>query len=185
MSDNSRVRVSIVGVVIVALFSSLVARLWFLQMGPEQKLRAQALGYVGEIDSAQLKLLKSRGYQAGALIGRDGIEAAYESVLRGVPEVETVQVDPTGKQVGPGTVVQPGSVGNDLTLTIDADLQRAAELALQAGILAARTHQDKSPAVTAKGFSLLKAPAGAVLVLDVRDGSVRAMASFPAFSPGR
>ena len=43
MSDNSRVRVSIVGVVIVALFSSLVARLWFLQMGPEQKLRAEAI----------------------------------------------------------------------------------------------------------------------------------------------
>ncbi len=38
MSDNSRVRVSIVGVVIVALFASLFARLWFLQMGPEQKL---------------------------------------------------------------------------------------------------------------------------------------------------
>ena len=38
MSDNSRVRVSIVGVVIVALFASLVARLWFLQMGPERAL---------------------------------------------------------------------------------------------------------------------------------------------------
>ena len=38
MSDNSRVRVSIVGVVIVALFASLFARLWFLQMGPEQRL---------------------------------------------------------------------------------------------------------------------------------------------------
>ena len=43
MSDNSRVRVSIVGVVIVALFCSLVARLWFLQMGPEQKLQAEAI----------------------------------------------------------------------------------------------------------------------------------------------
>jgi len=308
MSDNSRVRVSIVGVVIVALFSSLLARLWFLQMGPEQKLRAEAialstrtvqtesprgrildrngnvlardraawvitldrnlkrstrdrvlgqlsetlglklsdlraryesprqsvlkpaivaldtsydkrlailenqdaypgvhvelltvreypeaqklqdptlaaqvLGYVGEIDRDQLKLLQSKGYQAGALIGRDGIESAYESVLRGVPEVETVQVDPTGKQVGPGTVVQQGSVGSDVTLTIDADLQHAAELALNSGITVARTHQDKSPAVAAKGFSLLKAPAGAVLVLDVRDGSVRAMASNPAF----
>ncbi len=310
MSDNSRVRVSIVGVVIVALFSSLVARLWFLQMGPEQKLRAEAialstrtvqtesprgrildrnghvlardraawaitldrnlkratrsrvlgqlsetlgrpltdlrrrynsprqsllkqaivaldipqkkrlailenqddypgvhvelltvreypeslklgdptlaaqvLGYVGEIDSEQLKTLKRRGYQAGALIGRDGVEAAYESVLRGVPEIETVQVDPTGKQVGAGTVMQHGSVGNDVTLSIDADLQHAAEVSLDAGIRAARTHQDKSPEVAAKGFSLLKAPAGAVLVLDVRDGSVRAMASNPAFAP--
>src|SRR5258708_24157248 len=38
MSENSRVRVSIVGVVIVALFASLFARLWFLQMGPEQSI---------------------------------------------------------------------------------------------------------------------------------------------------
>ncbi len=43
MSDNSRVRVSIVGVVIVALFCSLVARLWFLQMGPEQKLAREVI----------------------------------------------------------------------------------------------------------------------------------------------
>ncbi len=311
MSDNSRVRVSIVGVVIVALFSSLVARLWFLQMGPEQKLRAEAialstrtvqtesprgrildrnghvlahdraawaitldrdltrstrnrvlgqlsetlgrslddlnrrynsprqsmlkpaivaldveqkkrlailenqddypgvhvvlltvreypeakklgdptlaaqvLGYVGEIDAEQLKALKRKGYQPGALIGRDGVEAAYESVLRGVPEIETVQVDPTGKQVGTGTVVQNGVVGNDVYLSIDADLQHAAEVSLQTGIVAARTHQDKSPEVAAKGYSTLKAPAGAVLVLDVRDGSVRAMASDPAFPPG-
>jgi len=130
-----------------------------------------------------LKTLKREGYQAGALIGRDGVEAAYESVLRGVPEIENVQVDPTGKQVGAGTVVQHGSVGNDVTLSIDADLQHAAEVSLQAGINAARTHQDKTPDVAAKGFSLLKAPAGAVLVLDVRDGSVRAMASNPAFAP--
>src|SRR5580700_5997567 len=43
MSDNSRVRVSIVGVVVVALFSTLVARLWFLQSGPENSLKVQAV----------------------------------------------------------------------------------------------------------------------------------------------
>ena len=43
MSDNSRVRVSIVGVVIVALFSTLLARLWFLQSGPEDSLKVQAV----------------------------------------------------------------------------------------------------------------------------------------------
>src|SRR5882724_6746953 len=43
MSDNSRVRVSIVGVVIVALFSTLLVRLWFLQSGPEDSLAVQAV----------------------------------------------------------------------------------------------------------------------------------------------
>ncbi len=310
MSDNSRVRVSIVGVVIVALFSSLVARLWFLQMGPEQKLKAQAialatrriqtesprgrildrngdvlardraawavtldrdlkratrervlgqlseligvdpsalrdnytsprqsplqpalialdiprekrleilehqddypgthvvlltvreypvatelgqptlaaqvLGYVGEIDPQQLKTLRRKGYQPGDLIGRDGIEAAYESVLRGRPNVESVQIDPRGKPVGPGTVVQQGSVGDDVYLTIDAQLQLAAERALQAGIDQARKEQNKNPEVTARGYENLNAPGGAVIVLDVHDGSVLAMASNPAFAP--
>ena len=312
MSDNSRVRVSIVGVVIVALFSSLVARLWFLQMGPEQKLKAEAialstrkiqtqsprgrildrrgvvlaqdraawaltvdrtttgtrsdaervrvfgqlsellsvkqetlqaaydsprqsplvpaiialdvqldkrlailehqddypgvhvelltvreypeaeklhdptlaaqvLGYVGEIGKEQLKPLKREGYQPGDLIGRDGVEAAYESVLRGTPEIRTVEVDPTQRQIGPDTIVQPGSVGDDVQLTIDAGVQHAAELALQQGIDAARTRQDKTTAAT--GYTTLKAPAGAVVVLDVRSGAVVAMASNPAFPP--
>src|SRR2546423_1515972 len=309
MSDNSRVRVSIVGVVIVALFSSLLARLWFLQMGPEQKLRAEAialstrrlqsesprgrildrngvvlaqdraawaitmdrnlkdsthdrvigqlseilgkpmeqlqrsfdsprqspllpaivalnieqdkrlailehqddypgvhvqlltvreypaarelndptlaaqvLGYVGEIDGEQLKTLKRKGYQAGALIGRDGVEAAYESVLRGVPKIETVQLDPYAKQVGPATVVQNGAVGNDVVLTIDAGLQRTAEQSLQAGMDAARRHQNVD---VRDHYETLKAPAGAVVVLDVKDGSVLAMASNPAVPPDR
>ncbi|MDQ1481508.1 MAG: penicillin-binding protein 2, partial [Actinomycetota bacterium] len=43
MSDNSRVRVSIVGVVVVALFSTLLVRLWFLQSGPEDSLKVQAV----------------------------------------------------------------------------------------------------------------------------------------------
>ena len=42
MTDNSRVRVSIVGVVVVALFSTLLVRLWFLQSGAESNLKVQA-----------------------------------------------------------------------------------------------------------------------------------------------
>src|SRR4029077_2891309 len=43
MSDNSRVRVSIVGIVVVVLFSTLLARLWFLQSGSENSLKVQAV----------------------------------------------------------------------------------------------------------------------------------------------
>jgi penicillin-binding protein 2 len=310
MSDNSRVRVSIVGVVIVALFSSLLVRLWFLQMGPEQKLRAEAialstrriqtesprgsirdrngfvlardraawavtlerdldsrtrarvlgqlsetlgedlgdlrenyeserqsplrpaivaldilaqgrlailehqddypgvhvvlltvreypvgnqfgqptlagqvLGYVGEIDGQQLKTLKRKGYQPGDLIGRDGVEAAYENMLRGKPKVEAVQLDPRGDQVGPGRVIQDGTVGNDVYLTIDAELQLAAERSLQAGMDQARRHQNENPEVTARGYETLKATGGAVLVMDAQNGSVLAMASNPPSDP--
>lgn len=302
MSDNSRVRVSIVGVVIVALFASLFARLWFLQMGPDQALgdavstlatrviqtesprgeildrngkvlaqdvaswavtvdrnlpdktvnrvlgslaevlgvpektlranydsvrqsplkpavvdlnvplakqlairehtedypgvnvveltvrkypydglASQVLGYLGEVDSLdakQFKALQKRGYQPGDLIGRDGVESAYESVLRGKPTRETVQVDPTGKQIGPPISVQPGSVGDNVKLTLDIDWQRAAENALAQGIAAAHTKQDTADTTT---YKTLQATGGAVVVLNVHDGSVAAMASYPTY----
>lgn len=308
MSDNSRIRVSIVGVVIVALFCSLVARLWFLQMGPEQKLKAEAialstrrvatpsargrildrngvvlaqdriawavtvdrnmkkaartrvlgqlseqlgipqktlqerfdsprqsplkpavvaldlsvddrlailqrqdeypgvhveqlsvrsypeaqklndptlaahvLGYVGEISDEQLKKYKAKGYQLGDIIGREGVESAYEQYLHGRPEIDTVQVDPTGRQIGAPIDVQRGSVGDDVYLTIDADIQHAAEQALQGGIDFAHTLHDNTK--TGQPNAKLAAPAGSVVVLDARDGSVVAMASNPAFPP--
>src|SRR5204863_147357 len=95
-------------------------------------LASQLLGYVGEIGADQLKQLKSKGYQAGDVVGRDGVEAAYESVLRGKPRRVTVQVDPTGKQIGPAVRVDPGTVGDNVKFTNDngthngsVNLQRA------------------------------------------------------------
>jgi penicillin-binding protein 2 len=302
MSDDSRVRVSIVGVVIVALFASLFARLWFLQMGPDQALGnvvstlgtrviqtesprgeildsngrvlaqdvaswavtvdrnlpsktvsrvlgslaevlgvpektlranynsvrqsplkpavvalnvplpkqlairehsedypgvdvveltvrkypydgllSQVLGYLGEVDALdaqQYKALQKRGYQPGDLIGRDGVEAAYESDLRGKPTRAVVQVDPTGKQVGPPVHVDPGQVGDNVKLTINIDWQAAAEKALADGIAAARNKQDVSVTTS---YKTLQPTGGAVVVLDARNGSVAAMASNPTY----
>ena len=304
MSDNSRVRVSIVGVVIVALFASLFARLWFLQMGPEQslgqvvstlatrviqtesprgeildrngKVLAQdvaawavtvdrnlssttldrVLGQLSEVlgvqredaasrtttacasrrsrprsstlnvplaqqlairehredypgvnvvgaDRPLVSLRRSRvaaarlrrrgrasapaaeavegeGISAGDLIGRDGVEAAYESVLRGKPRRETVQVDPSGKQVGPPISVDPGTVGDNVKLTIDINVQRAAENALEEGIAArarAGSKNEKASTTTRR----CNPTGGAVVVLNVHDGSVVAMASNPTY----
>ena len=71
-------------------------------------------------------------------IGQDGAEPAFESELRGKPRRETVEVDPTGQPVGAPLEVDPGTVGNDVKLTIDCELQGAAELALAQGIESAR-----------------------------------------------
>jgi penicillin-binding protein 2 len=145
---------------------------------PYDGLASQVLGYVGEIGADQLKPLKAKGYQAGDLIGRDGVEAAYESVLRGRPRRLTVQIDPTGKQIGPPVSVDPGTVGDNVRLTIDIKVQKAAENALAEGILAARTQPD----ITVKNsYATLKSTGGAVVVLNVHDGSVVAMASNPTY----
>ena len=143
-------------------------------------LAAQVLGFVGEIDEGQLQQLKHRGYLPGDEVGKDGVESAYESVLRGDPTIETVEVDPTGRQVGEPISVVPGSVGHDVYLTIDTRIQKASEDTLAAGITAARTQQDTS---IRDHLAFDKAPAGAVVVLDAQDGSVVAMASNPAFPP--
>ena len=104
---------------------------------PYDGLASQLLGYLGEVDAVgtkQFKQLQAKGYQPGDLIGRDGVEAAYESVLRGKPRRETVQIDPTGKQIGPPLKVDPGRPGNNVKLTIDINVQKTAEDALKEGV---------------------------------------------------
>ena len=300
MTDNSRVRVSIVGVVIVALFIALLARLWFLQMGAEEELRFQAvarstrmvqtesprgriLDRNGNVlvenvaewavtvdrtldkdtrashrsarrgaraavhgraagtelqrpapDPAQARDRRRRCARTGPdrhprahrelsgdegpeahgaalsagstrrararvrrrdlrratreraatpatkrarTIGKDGAERAFEKELRGKPRREKVEVDPTGQPVGAPLDVDPGTIGNDVKLTIDASWQGAAELALAQGIESARQQQNEN--IKDKRFENLKAPGGAVVAMNVADGSVVAMASPP------
>jgi penicillin-binding protein 2 len=143
-------------------------------------LAAQVLGFVGQIDASQLKALRGKGYAAGDEIGKDGIEQAYESWLRGRPELQTVEIDPTGKQVGAPIKVVPGRVGRDVYLTLDARIQQAAESALASGMTVARTQQNK---LITNRYATDAAPGGAVVVMNANDGSVVAMASNPAFPP--
>jgi penicillin-binding protein 2 len=146
---------------------------------PQGTLAAQLLGYVGEVPADKLAKLRTEGYDVNDTIGRAGIEAAYERDLRGRPTRETVQVDATGKQVGPPLRVDPGAIGNDVYLSLDVNVQRIAEDSLLQGIEQARTLRTK---VNGQ-YANLTAPAGSVVVLNARDGSVVAMASYPTYDP--
>jgi penicillin-binding protein 2 len=157
-----------------------VVKLTVRAYGENASLAAQVLGYVGEISSDQLTKLRKDGYEEGDEIGRAGAEAAFESDLRGRPQRETLEVDPTGRQVGPPRDVRPGTLGHDVYLTIDAGIQRVAEESLLQGILSARGLQNEN---SVKKYEKLKAQSGAVVVLDVTDGSVVAMASLPSYDP--
>jgi penicillin-binding protein 2 len=124
---------------------------------PEGEMAAQALGYIGEITGEELEKQKQRGYRLGDVIGKMGIEAAYEEELRGTWGGQQVEVD------GAGQIVRilgqkPTLPGKDITLTLDLDVQKAAEAALG----------DRS---------------GSIVAMDPRDGSVLAMVSHPAFDP--
>ena len=143
---------------------------------PHGALAAHVLGTVGEINDEELGPRKGAGYKAGDTIGKSGIELTYETDLRGEPQISKLEVDSVGR-VQRSLGDQPAVQGNDVRLSIDLDIQRAAEDSLAQGIELARKASDF---LTGK---LFRAPGGSVVVTDPRDGSVLAMASNPAFNP--
>lgn len=145
---------------------------------PHADLAAHVLGYVGEIAPEQLKEERYRGYRQGDIIGKAGVEQTYDREIRGRDGYQLMEVNAGGDVVG--TVrTQPPVPGNDLRLSVDLDVQRVAEQALVEGLKAARKLPD-----TENGGNY-PAPAGTVVVTDVRDGSVLAMASLPQYDPRR
>lgn len=123
---------------------------------PYKTLGAHALGYTSSITNSEFKILSKNGYRLNDLIGRTGVEAAYENYLRGEWGGEMIEVNANGivqKSLG----IKPSKKGTDITLTIDLSLQKIAEDVLK----------DKE--------------GGAVIALDPRDGAIRAIASKPTF----
>ncbi len=120
------------------------------------------IGYVGPLDDADLKRLRPRGYQPDELVGKVGVEAGLESVLRGTDGWADVEVDARGQIVRTIAMQAPVS-GQSVYLTIDASLQRATVQALVAGL-----QRDRKTA-------------GASVVLDPQSGEVLAMVSLPGY----
>ncbi len=123
---------------------------------PYKSLGAHVIGYISPITDKEYTILSKKGYRINDYIGRTGIEHIYEDELRGEWGGEMIEVNAAGiVQQSLGTT--PSKKGTDIKLTIDLDLQLMAEEVLQ----------DK------KG--------GAIIALDPRNGSIRAMASKPTF----
>jgi len=119
------------------------------------------LGYVGEISDKELADPAYGEYLSGDLIGRVGIERRYEKLLRGQDGKRFVEVNALGRKgdfLGEKHPVQPVR-GTDLTLTVDLDVQRAAENAFE------------------------PEQRGAIVAIDPRNGEVLALVSKPNFDP--
>ncbi|MGE5560639.1 MAG: penicillin-binding protein 2 [Chloroflexota bacterium] len=133
---------------------------------------AQILGYVRQISDSQLKSLEAKGitdYKMGDLYGQMGIENKLDAYLRGIDGGRQVEVDSMGRPI---RIVgeQIPVAGNDVTLTLDMDLQKVAEQSLR----------DSLANLQRQGY---KAYAGAVVVEDVRTGEILAITSLPSFDP--
>ena len=123
---------------------------------PYKSVAAHVIGYTQPITDSEYKFLSKQGYKLNDLIGRTGIEYVYEDFIRGEWGGEMVEVNSFGKfQKSLGT--KPSIQGKDIQLTIDINLQLVAEEVLK----------DKK--------------AGAIIVMDPRNGAIRAMASKPTF----
>lgn len=139
---------------------------------PLGKLAGSVLGYVGVISSSQLKQPGFDKYSGDEVVGKDGLEAYYEQALQGTKGQRTVKVDQYGRPIGEFAEA-PATPGNNLTLTLDMDLQRVAEQALVTQMEWIKKQDDKEA-------NPIRASA---VVIDVRTGAVLAMASVPTFDP--
>jgi penicillin-binding protein 2 len=136
---------------------------------PQGAIASHVVGYVQQIQESQLNRLKDKGYRLGDKFGQAGLEYQYEEYLRGTAGARQVEVDAQARPVRDLGISQPVP-GHDLVLTIDNKVQKAAESALEAQI---KTLQSKYP----------DAKWGSVVAVDVKNGGVIAMASYPTFNP--
>ena len=143
----------------------------YIRHYPYTTLAAQLLGYVGEVSATELQTLAKDGYQPGDEIGQAGVEASYDTYLRGVAGESRLQLDAFGR---PRSAVIPTVMptpGHAVRLTIDLKLQQAAQKALDYGIRLAQSGGQWA----ARG--------GAIVAMDPNDGSILALASAPTYKP--
>ena len=141
-----------------------------LRVYPFGNAGAQVLGYVGEAGPDD-KDAEGNPYTTATLIGRAGLERKYNQYLEGKNGFKTVEVNASGQPVRyvGGT---PAVSGNSVRLTLDANLQKAAEDAMESQV---RT-------LLASGVM----PTGAsVVAVDPNSGAILAMASWPSYDPNR
>jgi len=137
---------------------------------PYQQLAAQVLGYVGSISPAQLRRL-GKSYDPNDQLGQAGVEATYDSYLRGVDGEQRLRIDSLGRPLSAVQTSKLAAQGMSVRLTLDLKLQQAAERALAYGIHLAQADGKWA----ARG--------GAIVALDPNDGSILAMASAPTYKP--
>jgi penicillin-binding protein 2 len=127
---------------------------------PRDTLGAHLFGYVREVSEEQLKEPRYSRLDPGDLVGQDGVEYTYDDLLRGEDGATRVQVDALGRPKGEPLSTREPKAGNNLKLTLDADLQEAGEAAISQ-------------------FGL----PGAFVAMDVNSGAVYGMGSTPSFNP--
>ena len=142
---------------------------------PNRTLASHILGYIGKINEEEYSNKKTQGYLINDYIGRTGIENLFEDYLKGTNGIKQIDMSVDGTITAEYTA-EEAIQGSTVVLTIDANLQSATEKALEDTINTIRnTGYD--------GGSRYNATAGAIVVMNVKNGEVLAMASNPTYDP--
>lgn len=136
---------------------------------PDGVRAGQLLGNLGPVTADEVA---QQGLAVSDLIGRAGLEQQYDQQLRGVNGSRTLAIDTQGSVTGELARVAP-TPGSTLVTGLDARLQAVVEQQLRAAIERARASSERE----------LAADSGAAVVLDVTNGQVLAMASYPDYDP--
>ena len=130
---------------------------------------AHELGYIGPVTEEDLSGQNGRSYYRSETIGKTGLESQYDSYLRGTPGIRTVIVDRKESITRVSQNTSPIS-GSHVVTSLDVRLQAGVEKAL-------------SDAVNRARGSGYPADSGAAVVMDIRNGQILAMASYPTYDP--
>ena len=137
---------------------------------------AHIIGYVGPVTDVEIEKQKQEGISADDIglqnndsIGRSGVERFYDSYLRGKPGIKVMAVDKAANIKGVVSETDPES-GKYVVLNVDAKLQSLVEEQLSAAI-------DRARSKNYVGES------GAAVVVDVKNGNILAMATYPSYDP--
>lgn len=140
---------------------------------------AHVLGYLSPVTQGELEAAKKdrdTSVNGTSVVGRAGIEKAYDKYLRGTPGYEEVAVDSMGRALGSsGTVA--ATPGDTLVTSIDSKVQADVEKQLHSAITTARGSFDK---VTGRNYA---ADSGAAVVMEANTGRIVAIASQPTYDP--
>lgn len=148
---------------------------------------AHLLGYIGamtDVEQEQYMVGDNSGYNYDSMVGKDGVELAFESWLHGTDGKSRVTRNSEGTITS--TVYEEDPVpGNHVYLTIDIQLQEAVERALENGIIALQLERDQENAEAIANGTPDEVKediqGGAAVVVDVNSGNPLAIASYPTF----
>lgn len=153
---------------------------------PEGKTAAHILGYLGKISQPDEieKYINDKKYSPSSLIGKTGIEQSFEENLKGKGGIKKVEVDSSGNSRE--TIEEENSVpGDNLYLSIDADLQKSTEDMMERTLKALQTGGTYKSKWGDYKFNDIQrnATSGATVAIDVKTGKVLTSVSYPAYDP--